>query len=248
MRGLIFVSFLTMALFAGCDYILDITQPTVKIVKPQEGERVIGIVEIEVEVSDNEEVDKVEFYLGGEFVADTSISEENVSYFFPYRRGNDYPCSEPYRADSSLHDFKVRAYDKAGNWNESEVKNVKVVSIAELIYAGYIFYDSDTIPNPGDTIKIKICLKNIGSKRLNYAELTLSANDNFIAIGDGAITYSMANWVYPGDIICGPSGWEDYVSFNISNSCPPGHIIPFYIDVQDNEGHSWSDEFDMEVY
>ncbi|MCD6166249.1 hypothetical protein J7K19_06045, partial [bacterium] len=105
----IFVSVLSFLLL-NCDYFVDFEPPEVKIHSPASGEKAFGSVEIIVEASDNKKLHHVELYLDGRMV------KKSWSGSFTYI----WDLTETNR--DVQHIIKAKAFDKEGNWSETEVK------------------------------------------------------------------------------------------------------------------------------
>jgi hypothetical protein len=229
--------------FIGCDYITDIEPPEVKIIKPQEGERITEVVEVETESSDNKELAKVVLYIDGKEVA--TSTDENPKLCVPVEVSALDIVLSPYDDSSKLRNFVVKAYDRGGNWSCDEVKDIRIVPTPKFIFAGYEFYSEiDTVVNPGDTVKLEIELTNIGTGCAT-AKFVVTTDDEYTAVIDstGAIWAAIC----PGDTTY-QMGPDKVIKFAISESCPASHIIRFQLDIEDHRGNHWADEFEIKVY
>ncbi len=87
----------------GCDQLIDFSPPIVKIVKPKDGEKITGSVEIEIEASDNKGLKKVELYMDKNLVH--TLEAEPFVYTWA----------------GVVRKITAKAYDKVGNWSKDEV-------------------------------------------------------------------------------------------------------------------------------
>ena len=90
----------------------DITPPVVEIVAPQTGTTSLGIIKVVASASDNQQVDKVSFFIDGD-----SVSVDN-SYPYEYL----WPIHE--MTPNEPHSVKAKAYDISYNWSFSDPVSV----------------------------------------------------------------------------------------------------------------------------
>lgn len=119
LRGSLLAS-LAAILSLRCDALLDIKAPTITIIQPTEGESYFGTLPVELEVTDNQGVEKVEVFLNN-----------NLSYTF---------TDTPYVAELDITGFegesitfRAVAHDLSGNWSEekrylSQSRGFKIIS------------------------------------------------------------------------------------------------------------------------
>ena len=105
-KSLLLLFLVLLALFS-CDYLFDIAPPEIEIIEPQEGVSYFGILPVDLDVTDNNKVDRVEIFLGDESV-----------YVF---------TNEPFTENLNIPKYgriptvlKVVAYDHVGNWAEAQ--------------------------------------------------------------------------------------------------------------------------------
>ena len=125
-----------LALFnLRCDALFDIEPPKIEIIEPQEGISYSGTVPVELQVTDNRKVKKVEVFLD-----DISVHE--------FTR-------EPYNTEIDLGDisagtFKVVAYDRAGNWADTEQEALIVTSAGLVAHYPFSGNANDESANGND--------------------------------------------------------------------------------------------------
>ena len=62
------ISFTLLSLILGCDLLMDLDPPEVRILSPTPNEVIYGTVEIKVEANDNKKVSYINLYLDGNHV------------------------------------------------------------------------------------------------------------------------------------------------------------------------------------
>ncbi len=113
-------------------------------------------------------------------------------------------------------------------------------------YASHRIDDDDTVSsgnddgvvNPGETIQMPVTLKNVGSGDAHNVEANLSSSDACIVITDSNLSW--------GDIDASQLRESSDFDFNVSASCPDGHIIAFHLEIASDED-TWSDDFNVSV-
>lgn len=192
--------------------------------------------------------------LGVSAVLSTNDTHITISYDSTYYydldpneeyKGNFYyifsvPTTCPY---GHVVTFYLNISDNDGNsWADTFSITVEKTE-ANIIYSKYeIWYDSNDNGNvnPGEVIKMWIYLKNTGTDKAMGVRAVMSTNDAYITISyDDAYYYDLdPNEEYKGD---------DYYWFSVSSSCPHSHTITFDLDIDDEDGNSWSDSFTVPV-
>jgi hypothetical protein len=113
---------LSAALFIStCDEILDVSPPDVSFVYPKNDQTVSSSFTIELDVSDNKEVDEVKLYYDYE---DDWYEEELLHTISeaPWSTNISFSLSS-----SRSYTFRAVAYDKVGNFSEASVSSVTVI-------------------------------------------------------------------------------------------------------------------------
>ncbi|MFB0515074.1 MAG: hypothetical protein ACETWG_00535 [Candidatus Neomarinimicrobiota bacterium] len=105
-RGLLIILLVFLTPF-NCDYLFDIEPPRIEIIKPEKWASYFGTLPIELKVTDNRQVEKVEIF----------FDDESAHIF----------AKEPFARNFDLTDLggipqtlKVVAHDRAGNWSDTE--------------------------------------------------------------------------------------------------------------------------------
>ncbi len=108
---------LVLALGLGCDAVLDVKPPRVKIVSPSDGDSVKGDMLLHVE-ADDRNLSKLALYLD-----DSLLSVAGQS---PLDAAVDLDTS------CSIHRLRAVAYDRGGNWSEDRTTVVRLVPRVSL--------------------------------------------------------------------------------------------------------------------
>jgi hypothetical protein len=120
---------------------------------------------------------------------------------------------------------------------------VRFTSIGQVAFEEYTINSSDTIPNPGDRIKFKFTLRNMG-----MIATATNVTTNLVSLDTFAILIGNITPEY-GDIIAGgiSSGNQNqYIEF--SENCPDTIYIQFRLDILSNDYLFWSDTFSVFVH
>jgi hypothetical protein len=151
--------------------------------------------------------------------------------------------------------FNITITDEANNtWSDSFT--ITVVSTGASI--GFSRYDvtqdnnNDQQINKGESIKLKVYIKNNGNSKANKVRGTISCSNNYISALSpttalGYYSYGISSYDY---IDIGQEGYSinsSYLSFNVSSTTPNGTIITFNITITDEANNSWSDSFTITV-
>jgi predicted metal-binding transcription factor (methanogenesis marker protein 9) len=104
----------------------------------------------------------------------------------------------------------------------------------EVYYGG----NGDGDVNRGEELTVKIFLKNTGASMANSVVANLSENDPYVVVNDNRGDYGNMD---PFEEIA-----RSY-SFKVSNDCPYGDVVTFFLNISDSEGNNWQDTFTVEV-
>ncbi len=138
--------------------------------------------------------------------------------------------------------FYLNIYDGDGRaWTDTFSIAIEQTG-ADIRYSKYeVWYDdnSDGIPTRGETVKINLYLENRGASSAYGVEALLTENDPYINLTDSQGAF--AGFFNPGE--------EKYSSytFDITSTCPYGHIATFHIDATDDYNNSWQDSFTVTI-
>jgi len=155
---------------------VDNTNPTVSITNPLNNSKVEGVVTIKANANDNEGIDRVEF-----FVDNVLLGKDTI---FPYEllwNTDNYTYS-------SVHTIKAIAYDKVGNYAESDIITVTItdtkppeVNILSPnngdIVSGIVKIKVDVVDKSGGNIKeIKKPIINKAPSGVDKVEIYVDGN------------------------------------------------------------------------
>ena len=123
-------------------------------------------------------------------------------------------------------------------------KNVaRFTTIGPIKFQNYKITSPDTFPNPGNTIPVKLTLKNLGTSAtaIKITAVLSSEDTNVVSIIAGNLNYS--------DIAPGKTSTSSglYVIKFAQNS-PGGISIPFNVDIFSDNCLFWSDNFSIFLY
>ncbi|WP_056928697.1 hypothetical protein [Candidatus Symbiothrix dinenymphae] len=140
--------------------------------------------------------------------------------------------------------------DSGGSGSDEPVKEI---SIKFDKYTVYSDNNGDKIVNKGETVGLRVSLKNTGTGTTNAVEATFSSNSpsisgftpttavNYATIAAGS-TKTVNYDGYAGSLA------ESYtVKFTVSNSATAGTQIPINISIVDESGNTWADSFNAVV-
>ncbi|OFY84600.1 MAG: hypothetical protein A3F72_19345 [Bacteroidetes bacterium RIFCSPLOWO2_12_FULL_35_15] len=152
--------------------------------------------------------------------------------------------------------FNVSITDEANNtWSDSFTITV-VGTGASIEFSKYDVStdnNNDQQINKGESIKLKVYLKNNGSSKANKVRGTISCSNSYISAlsPSTAVSYytycsSGYDYIDAGQEGC-PGSSGSYLSFNVSNTTPNGTIITFNVSITDEANNTWSDSFTITV-
>ncbi len=101
--------------------------------------------------------------------------------------------------------------------------------------------NGDGIANPGETVRLRVTLRNIGKEIASgvSAELSLAEADQYISILDGSAGY--------GDITSGGEAAGDGFLLQIAAGAPTPHLVTFDLTMTDGAGNGWQDGVELVV-
>lgn len=93
--------------------------------------------------------------------------------------------------------------------------------------------------NPGETIELRVQLKNFGTQTATGVSATLTTEDPYVTITDASETY--------GDIAGGGMLWcPDDFGFTVGQGCPDGHTLRFGLEITSGSDN-WHSLIDVPV-
>jgi hypothetical protein len=102
--------------------------------------------------------------------------------------------------------------------------------------------DGDGIVEPGETIELYVALRNQGSDTATGASAALDTSDPYVTWPWNYNTSSPYPDISGGDTEINSNDFE----FPVDPNTPPGHIIPFDLNITADQG-SWTESFDITV-
>ncbi|MCK4306967.1 hypothetical protein KAW50_01925 [candidate division WOR-3 bacterium] len=129
---------------------------------------------------------------------------------------------------------------------ETYIGDCEVISVDfYVMYKSHLIDDSagngDGYVNPGESIKLWVVLKNIGTETSYGVESALSTFDSFVV----ALSDTVQNY---GNIAsCDTALSSGAYRFTVGAGCPNGHIIPFGLRITDDSSNVWIDSIHIAV-
>lgn len=179
-------------------------------------------------------------------------------------RNRDYTLRfqvSPDVTDGQVIVFDITIEDDSGNiWIDQMPVTIQKTA-AQMTFGKYEIIDeenNDKKINPGETVYLRVFANNIGSSRANVVKATINSTDSNISnlspvgtteynsgsTGVKAITPGGSRYGYAGK----SPGNKDYtVKFKVSSNVPKGSSIRFNMNILDQEGNTWNDNFDILV-
>ncbi|MFH1259519.1 MAG: S8 family serine peptidase [Elusimicrobiota bacterium] len=118
------------------------------------------------------------------------------------------------------------------------------------LYVGFAGYTADEISglsagdgvvSPGEEAALTIKLKNLGKQTVSGITASLTVNDPYLKI----VSNHLLNF---NDIAGGKTaGSSNHFDFQVEANCPDYRFIPFKLEVQDNAGHRWVENWGLRV-
>jgi hypothetical protein len=182
----------------------------------------------------------------------SSEYESAVDYTIRFAVSNSTPAN-------TQIPISIRMVNKNGNtW--TALFNVTVSATeAQISYNRFSVYsdnNGEKIINRGETVSLKISLKNTGTSAAKSVKATFSTTSSHVS------ALSPATQITYGDILANGVKWADYSGYNIeyesavdytirftvSNSTPANTQIPISINMVDESNNTWSSSFNVTVF
>ena len=156
---------------------------------------------------------------------------------------------ESLKRDNPL-DGKDNQNNGNNNGNKPKSEEIKFNS-----YTVYSDNNGNGIVNPGETVSIKVSLKNTGSSKANKVKATFSTTSTYISglsptrqINYGDISPNAIKWA----TYYGSDGYANEpntytIMFTVLNTTPIGTEVQFNISIVDESGNTWTDSFNVPV-
>ena len=177
----------------------------------------------------------------GDILPESSLYGNYDSYTIQFTVSSSTPVNTQIPIDISIVDENDNTWTSSFNITVEEAK-------PQITYDSHIvFYDTggDKIINNGETVQLRITLKNTGSGTVNGAKATFSTTSSFIF------------YIFPTtpiDYYNVSSETNRYVSygyytiqFTVSDFTPTNTQIPIDISIVDESGNTWTSSFNITV-
>ncbi|MCF7869463.1 MAG: carboxypeptidase regulatory-like domain-containing protein, partial [Candidatus Cloacimonetes bacterium] len=100
--------------------------------------------------------------------------------------------------------------------------------------------NNDGVINPGETVELRVSLKNFGTTTTNNVTATMSSDDDFITISDNEETFGN---ISPGTaVFC-----SDDFDLTISASTVDGMQASIAFQIEDSSGNTWYDYLNLDI-
>ncbi len=131
--------------------------------------------------------------------------------------------------------------------NNVAVSNNEPADITYKKYEVYSDDNNDGLITKGETVELKVYLKNIGGKTANAVDASFSTTSPYASVLSNSYDVSYGNMA-SNDEVSGQYYYYGYsLKFKVSNSTPVDTDISFSINITDEDGHSWQETFSITV-
>jgi len=205
------------------------------------------------EVDYNSGIGSSRIYPGGEDYGDYGYTPDYHTYTVKFKVSTTI-------ADGEELTFNLHISDEEGNeWDDQFI--IEVNSTGALInFSEFeIAYDNnhDKVINKGETVYLRVYLKNDGSSQANGVKASISSSDSHISslYPSYELTYNSgysSGNIAPGSQKFASVGYtpdyDDYtMKFDVSEETPDNTEISFDMQISDDNGNEWQDTFSVEV-
>ena len=214
----------------------DLTPPSIVIYEPASNQTVSGVVDILTITTDNDSIDRVEFYQNYNLV------------YIDY--SSNYTCSwnTPDEQDETEHIWYAIAYDSENNSSQTDPVLIKVDNIDNIPPNGLITY-----PYAGQNVNGTISIQTEVYDNIGISQVQFSINDSLVFIdNENPFEYQWNTLLFPEDedhlitIIVSDfnnNNFENGLSVTVNNNPFPedDNIYPFASIINPVSGQSISD-------
>jgi DNA-directed RNA polymerase subunit E'/Rpb7 len=150
--------------------------------------------------------------------------------------------------------FTLAITDEA-NHNWTETFSITVTGTgAAVVFSRYEIYsdnNADQRINKGESIKLKVFVKNNGTSKANKVRVTITSASSYVSALSplNSVAYydqSYDDYLDPG-AEGSPYADSSYLSFNVSNTTPAGSVMSFSVTITDESNNTWTDSFTATV-
>ena len=145
--------------------------------------------------------------------------------------------------------ISISMEDESGNtWADSFSVTVDATG-AQMAYNSYSVYsdnNSDGIINKGETVGLRVSLKNVGTSTANAVKATFSTNSSYVSgfTPTSQVSYGTISAGSSVSVRYDGSNYSGYtIRFAVSNTAPAGTQIPISISMEDESYNTWTDNF-----
>jgi hypothetical protein len=123
---------------------------------------------------------------------------------------------------------------------------VVVISKLEIVTDN----NADKIVNKGESIKLKVFVKNSGGATANNVTGKITCTNTFVTINSPASfvefnSFGTFKYLNPSDE--GAPVFNDYLNFTVSTLTPDGAVLTFSLSLTDKDNRVWNDTFNIVV-
>lgn len=134
-------------------------------------------------------------------------------------------------------------------WTETFAVTVSATNAA-IGFSKYEIYSDNNENqqiNKGESIKLKVFVRNNGNSKANKVRVTISSTSSYVSALNpiSAVSFydqSYNDYLDPGDE-GSPYSVSSYLSFNVANTAPVGTVLTFSMTITDESNNTWTDSF-----
>ena len=218
---------------------VNVSNPSITITNPQDGQTVSGTTIITTDAVD---IESVYFYVDDKYVYYDNIAP--FTYEWDTLAYND--------GDYTVKVVGIR-YGAFVDTDEITVTIQNILPSPTIQFNTYSIDDdnrgnsygnTDGVINPGEFINLLIYLENTGTETVNGITATVSTESPYV---NPYNAYSFDSDLYFGNIPGGAILSGDDLDFMVSSDAPDGTVITFDLTIIDSNGTTWYDSFDVTV-
>lgn len=193
--------------------------------------------------------------MGREVPAVLSSTTSNMGNYLFYSTGFTISSSTP---SGYALKFTLEIESSSGSWEDAFVVQAQRTA-ATIKFSRYQIVkdnNSNGNPNPGETVYLRVFLKNIGTSQANGVQASFSsASSNVSALSPtsfvtyGTIPPNAAEMAAVYSYVTANDGTSQPYTFRftISSTTQVGSTLRFTVNIQDAESNMWTDTFDVQT-
>lgn len=157
--------------------------------------------------------------------------------------------------------FNLKITDNEGNISDEEFSLIVDAISADLLFEKfYIVSDdnNDGIANKGESVFLKVYIKNYGSSTVNGVKGIITTSSSYISglspsasieYNSGSIGYNDIGSMSEKYGYAGIEGAQYYsVKFDVNEATPDGTKLKLNLEINDENANTWNDSFELTVY